>query len=49
MMDDVNEEVGKGHVIQIITDNAANYKAVGDLSMHKRKKVILDTLCSPMH
>ena len=38
-MDDVVEEVGEDNVIQIVTDNAANYKAVVDLLMQKRKKL----------
>ncbi|XP_068503640.1 uncharacterized protein [Phaseolus vulgaris] len=39
MMDDVVEEVGEDNVMQIVTDNAANYKAVGDLLMQKRNKL----------
>jgi len=39
MMDDVVEEVGEENVIQLITDNAANYKAAGELLMQKRKKL----------
>jgi len=39
MMDDVVEEVGEGNVMQTVIDNAANYKAVGDLLMQKRKKL----------
>ena len=33
MMDDVVEEVGEENVIQVVTDNAANYKAAGELLM----------------
>ena len=39
MMDDVVEEIGEDNVIQIETDNAANYKATGDLLMQKRQKL----------
>ena len=39
MTDDVVEEVGEDNVMQIVTDNAANYKAAGDLLMQKRKKL----------
>jgi hypothetical protein len=36
MIDDVVEEVGEKNVVQIVTDNAANYKAAGELLMQKR-------------
>jgi hypothetical protein len=49
MLDDVVEIVGEDNVVQIVTDNAANYKAAGDLLMEKRKKVILDTVCCTLH
>jgi len=39
MMDDVVEEVGEENVIQVVIDNAANYKATGELLMQKRKKL----------
>ncbi|XP_068503728.1 uncharacterized protein [Phaseolus vulgaris] len=39
MVDDIVEEVGEEDVIQIVTDNAANYKAAGELLMQKRKKL----------
>lgn len=39
MMDDIVEEVGEENVVQIVTDNAANYKAAGDLLMQKRKQM----------
>jgi len=39
MMNDIVEEVGEENNIQVVTDNAANYKAAGELSMQKRKKL----------
>jgi hypothetical protein len=39
MLDDVVEIVGEDNVVQVVTDNAANYKAAGDLLMEKRKKL----------
>ena len=39
MMDDIVEEVGEEDVIQIVTDNATNYKAAWELLMQKRKKL----------
>jgi len=33
------EEVGEESVIEIITDNAINYKVIRDLLMQKRKKL----------
>ncbi|XP_021803759.1 uncharacterized protein LOC110748023 [Prunus avium] len=38
-LDDVVKEVGEEHVIQVITDNASNYKNVGVKLMEKRKKL----------
>jgi len=39
MIDDIVEEVGENNVIQVVTDNAANYKAAGELLMQKSKKL----------
>ncbi|KAF1896197.1 hypothetical protein Lal_00027263 [Lupinus albus] len=39
MTDEIVEEVGEENVVQIVTDNAANYKAVGELLMRKRMKL----------
>ncbi|XP_057434397.1 uncharacterized protein LOC130727307, partial [Lotus japonicus] len=39
IVDEVVEEVGEENVIQVITDNAANYKAAGELLMQKRKRL----------
>ncbi|XP_061374524.1 uncharacterized protein LOC133316764 [Gastrolobium bilobum] len=39
MIDDVIEEVGEDNVVQIVTDNAANYKRAGELLMQKRKRL----------
>lgn len=38
-MDDVVEEVGEEHVVQVITDNAANNKAASELLMQKWKNL----------
>ena len=34
------KEVGEENVIQVVTDNAANYKAAGHLLMTKRKRLL---------
>lgn len=39
MMDDIVEEVGEENVMQVVTDNAANYKAAGEMLMQKRKNL----------
>lgn len=39
MIDEVVEEVGEENVVQVVTDNAANYKAAGALLMQKRKNL----------
>eukprot|EP00262_Sarcandra_glabra_P001415 TRINITY_DN1151_c0_g1_i1.p1 TRINITY_DN1151_c0_g1~~TRINITY_DN1151_c0_g1_i1.p1 ORF type:complete len:405 (-),score=41.67 TRINITY_DN1151_c0_g1_i1:1916-3130(-) len=37
LMDEMVEQVGESRVVQIVTDNAANYKAAGKLLMEKRR------------
>ncbi|PON53148.1 Ribonuclease H-like domain containing protein, partial [Trema orientale] len=37
LLDDVIAEVGEHLVVQVITDNASNYKAAGEMLMEKRK------------
>lgn len=39
MLDDIVEKVGEENVVQVVTDNAANYKAAGKLLMEKRKNL----------
>ncbi|KAK2352441.1 hypothetical protein QL285_096432 [Trifolium repens] len=39
MIDDVVEEIGEENVVQVVTDNAANYKAAGELLMQKRSRL----------
>jgi len=39
MLDEVVEFVGEQNVIQVVIDNAANFKAVGDLLMQKREQL----------
>ncbi|KAL5161820.1 hypothetical protein HKD37_07G019042 [Glycine soja] len=39
MLDDVVDFVGEENVVQVITDNAANYKAAEELLMHKRENL----------
>lgn len=36
MLDKVAEEVGKENVVQVLTNNAANYTAAGELLIQKR-------------
>ena len=38
-MDNIVEEVGEDNVIQVVTDNATNYKVIGQMLMVKRKKL----------
>ncbi|KAK4591979.1 hypothetical protein RGQ29_016449 [Quercus rubra] len=37
MLDEVVDRVGEENVVQLVTDNAANYKLAGEMLMHKRK------------
>ncbi|GKG36200.1 SCAN domain-containing protein, partial [Tanacetum coccineum] len=39
MLDDFVEKIGEEHVVQVVIDNAANYKAAGEMLMDKRKKL----------
>uniref|UniRef100_A0A2N9ENN1 BED-type domain-containing protein n=1 Tax=Fagus sylvatica TaxID=28930 RepID=A0A2N9ENN1_FAGSY len=39
MLDNVIEMVGEENVVQIVTDNASNYKKAGKMLMEKRKKL----------
>jgi len=39
MLDAIVERIGEENVVQVVTDNAANYKAVGQLLMEKRKSL----------
>ncbi|XP_022632372.1 uncharacterized protein LOC111240829 [Vigna radiata var. radiata] len=39
MLDDVVEFVGEENVVQVVTDNAANFKAAEELLMQKREKL----------
>lgn len=38
MLDDILGKVGKDNVVQVVTDNAANYNAASESLMEKRKK-----------
>ncbi|XP_023739449.3 uncharacterized protein LOC111887513 [Lactuca sativa] len=46
MLDDFVEKIGEENVVQVVTDNAANYKAAGEMLMKKRKKLFW-TPCAP--
>ena len=39
MLDSIVEQVGEENVVQVVTDNAANYKAAGEMLMEKRKTI----------
>ncbi|XLS52131.1 hypothetical protein HN51_012808, partial [Arachis hypogaea] len=39
MIDEVVEEVGEENVVQVVTNNAANYKKAGQMLMEKRKNL----------
>ncbi|XP_020203984.2 uncharacterized protein LOC109789440 [Cajanus cajan] len=39
MLDDVVNYVGEENVVQVVTDNAANYKAAGEMLMQTRKNL----------
>ena len=48
MLDAIVERIGEENVVQVVTDNAANYKATGQLLMEK-KEFVLDTMCCPLY
>ena len=37
MLDVIVEKVGKKNVVQVVIDNAVNYKTAGEMLMEKRK------------
>jgi len=39
MLDVIMERIGEENIVQVVTDNAANYKAAGQLLMEKRKSL----------
>ncbi|GJX93722.1 SCAN domain-containing protein [Tanacetum coccineum] len=39
MLDDFVKKIGEEHVVQVVTDDAANYKAAGEMLMDKRNKL----------
>ncbi|KAK3225991.1 hypothetical protein Dsin_005853 [Dipteronia sinensis] len=39
LLDSVIEEVGEDLVVQVVTDNASNYKKAGEMLMEKRKRL----------
>ncbi|KAK2646422.1 hypothetical protein Ddye_021617 [Dipteronia dyeriana] len=39
LLDSVIEEVGEDIVVQVVTDNASNYKKTGEMLMEKRKRL----------
>jgi hypothetical protein len=39
MLDTIVERILEENMVQVVTDNAANYKAVGQLLMGKRKRL----------
>ena len=36
MLDEVVDRVGEENVVQVVTDNATNYKLAGEMLMQKR-------------
>ena len=49
MLDGDVEFVGEENVVQGITNNATNFKVVGNMLMQKRKKIVLDSMCFTLH
>jgi len=45
MKDNIVEEVGEENFIQVVTNNAINYKVASQMFMTKEKKAILDIVC----
>ncbi|XP_027120522.1 uncharacterized protein LOC113766354 [Coffea eugenioides] len=39
LLDGIVEKIGEDNVVQVITDNASNYKATGKILMEKRKRL----------
>jgi hypothetical protein len=48
LLDEVVEEVGVQNVVQVITDNAANYVATGRMLEEKHRYHLVDSMCNPL-
>jgi hypothetical protein len=44
MLDAIVERIREENIVQVITDNPANYKARKELLIGKRKMIVLDTM-----
>jgi hypothetical protein len=49
MLDAIVERIEEENVVQVVTDNAANYKTVEQLLMEKKKEFVLDTMYYPLY
>jgi len=49
MLDHAIEFVGEENVVQVVTNNATNFKAVGELLTQKKGAFILDFICCPLY
>jgi len=49
MLDNVVKFVGEQNVMQVVTDNAAKFKATRDFFYAKKGIVVLDPICYPLH
>jgi len=47
MLDAIMERIGEENVVQVMTNNAANYKAAGQLLMAKIKKLFWTPCATP--
>ncbi|XP_057425951.1 uncharacterized protein LOC130719342 [Lotus japonicus] len=49
MLEDAINYVGAEIVVQVVTDNAANYKAAGEKLMQTNRSFLLDSVCGTLH
>jgi hypothetical protein len=49
MLDSIVERIRGETIVQVITNNPANYKARMELLMGKRKMIVFDTMWYPLY
>jgi hypothetical protein len=48
LLEEKINEIGKDKVVQVITDNGANYKATSRILMERIPSLFLEPMCSPL-
>ena len=49
MLNAIMKRIGEENIVQVVTDNVANYKAGGQLLMEKRKSLFWTPCAAPLY